>query len=257
MAEVLCLRRYCGEYTDTESGLIYLRNRYYDPSIGRFITEDPIRDGSNWYIYCDNNPVMYVDPLGLYYLEKDKDGQVYAVIESGDTLSKISYSEVADANAYLDLNYAEPGFLEVGQRVNITGIYNKNYPVPTNIMLSKTRHTQGDSGLRDVPDEEISRRARDRNLSGEERRRYQREEKLRGQRNKQKRQSHYNIQSQLPYHNASFSPTLNQTTPKVNMPDSQFWEKVGAGVITVVGVAAGIYYFCYTGDLSMIYQYAQ
>ncbi len=57
--------RYCGEYTDTESGLIYLRNRYYDPSIGRFITEDPIRDGSNWYIYCDNNPVMYVDPSGL------------------------------------------------------------------------------------------------------------------------------------------------------------------------------------------------
>ncbi len=65
MSEVLCLRRYCGEYTDTESGLIYLRNRYYDPSIGRFITEDPIRDGSNWYIYCDNNPVMYVDPSGL------------------------------------------------------------------------------------------------------------------------------------------------------------------------------------------------
>ncbi len=64
IAEVLCLRRYCGEYTDTESGLIYLRNRYYDPSIGRFITEDPIRDGSNWYIYCDNNPVMYVDPSG-------------------------------------------------------------------------------------------------------------------------------------------------------------------------------------------------
>ena len=43
--------------------------------------------------------------------------------------------------------------------------------------------------------------------------------------------------------------------PTVNMTDSQFWNNVGAGVITVVGVAAGIYYFCYTGDSSIIYQY--
>ena len=49
--------RYCGEYFDEETGNIYLRNRYYDPSIGRFITEDPIRDGLNWYIYAGNNPV--------------------------------------------------------------------------------------------------------------------------------------------------------------------------------------------------------
>ncbi|MBQ4630286.1 MAG: RHS repeat-associated core domain-containing protein [Clostridia bacterium] len=57
--------RYSGEYYDSESGLIYLRNRYYDPEIERFITEDPIQDGMNWYAYCGNNPVMFVDPLGL------------------------------------------------------------------------------------------------------------------------------------------------------------------------------------------------
>lgn len=56
--------RYCGEYYDNETGYIYLRNRYYDPSIGSFITEDPIRDGMNWYAYCGGNPVMFVDPLG-------------------------------------------------------------------------------------------------------------------------------------------------------------------------------------------------
>ena len=57
--------RYCGEYADREMGLLYLRNRYYNPSTGRFITEDPIRDGTNWYAYANSNPVMYIDPWGL------------------------------------------------------------------------------------------------------------------------------------------------------------------------------------------------
>ena len=58
--------RYNGEYYDQESGLIYLRNRYYDPATGRFMTEDPAKDGLNWYVYCGNNPVNFVDPLGLW-----------------------------------------------------------------------------------------------------------------------------------------------------------------------------------------------
>ena len=57
--------RYCGEYYDTETGNIYLRARYYDPSIGSFITEDPARDGVNWYSYCAGNPVNYIDPSGM------------------------------------------------------------------------------------------------------------------------------------------------------------------------------------------------
>ncbi len=57
--------KYAGEYYDEETGLIYLRNRYYDPSVRRFTSEDPARDGLNWYAYCDGNPVNYVDPWGL------------------------------------------------------------------------------------------------------------------------------------------------------------------------------------------------
>ena len=59
--------QYAGEYRDDETDFIYLRNRYYAPSNGRFITEDPIKDGLNWYAYCGGNPVAFVDPLGLYY----------------------------------------------------------------------------------------------------------------------------------------------------------------------------------------------
>ena len=58
--------RYCGEYIDKETGLIYLRNRYYDPKLGRFMSEDPAKSGLNWYVYCENNPLKFVDPWGLW-----------------------------------------------------------------------------------------------------------------------------------------------------------------------------------------------
>ena len=60
--------RYCGEYTDSESGLVYLRARMYDPNIGRFITEDPAEDGLNWYVYCGGNPINRIDPTGKSWI---------------------------------------------------------------------------------------------------------------------------------------------------------------------------------------------
>ncbi len=58
--------RYCGEYYDAETGLIYLRARYYDSAVGAFVSEDPIKDGLNWYAYCAGNPVNFWDPWGLW-----------------------------------------------------------------------------------------------------------------------------------------------------------------------------------------------
>ena len=42
-----------------------LGHRYYDASLGRFLSSDPAQAGSNWYAYCDNNPLVRVDPTGL------------------------------------------------------------------------------------------------------------------------------------------------------------------------------------------------
>jgi len=57
--------RYRGEYLDLETHTYYLRARSYQPTIGRFLTEDPAHDGMNWYVYAANNPVMYTDSTGL------------------------------------------------------------------------------------------------------------------------------------------------------------------------------------------------
>ncbi|GAM22736.1 hypothetical protein SAMD00019534_059110 [Acytostelium subglobosum LB1] len=56
--------RYTGEYTDMESGLIYLRSRYYNPSIKRFMTRDSATT-FNRYGYGDGNPIMNSDPSGM------------------------------------------------------------------------------------------------------------------------------------------------------------------------------------------------
>lgn len=58
--------KYTGREQDLED-LYYYRNRYYKPSAGRFISEDPIglAGGSNIYTYVGNSPLHYIDPYGL------------------------------------------------------------------------------------------------------------------------------------------------------------------------------------------------
>ncbi|HRI43296.1 MAG TPA: RHS repeat-associated core domain-containing protein [Fimbriimonadaceae bacterium] len=42
-----------GYQTDGDHGLMLLGHRYYETDTGRFLTRDPIKDGRNWYGYCD------------------------------------------------------------------------------------------------------------------------------------------------------------------------------------------------------------
>jgi RHS repeat-associated protein len=53
-----------GHPSDDETGLIYMRARHYDPVCGRFVSEDPAGTGSNWFLYCADNPVCAVDRDG-------------------------------------------------------------------------------------------------------------------------------------------------------------------------------------------------
>ena len=63
--------RYRSYYFDTETGFYFLKTRYYDPEIGRFMTIDDISyldpdsiNGINLYAYCGNNPINRLDYSG-------------------------------------------------------------------------------------------------------------------------------------------------------------------------------------------------
>ena len=58
---------FTGREWDPDAGLYYYRARWYDPQIGRFISEDPIglAGGANQYTYSGNDPTDYIDPSGL------------------------------------------------------------------------------------------------------------------------------------------------------------------------------------------------
>ncbi|TYQ13252.1 UNVERIFIED_CONTAM: RHS repeat-associated protein [Acetivibrio alkalicellulosi] len=118
--------RYAGEYWDEETGTYYLRARYYDPGIGRFICEDSFWGfdndplSLNLYTYCANNPVLFIDPDGEFW-------QVAAGALIGATAGAvISYGTQVAANisqngfsadAFTDVNWKAVGASAVGGAV--------------------------------------------------------------------------------------------------------------------------------------------
>ncbi|WPP42614.1 RHS repeat-associated core domain-containing protein [Paenibacillus hunanensis] len=72
--------KYAGETYDAETGLYYLKARYYDPNVGRFINEDTVEGqidnplSLNIYGYVQGNPLRYTDPTGNLIQESYNDG---------------------------------------------------------------------------------------------------------------------------------------------------------------------------------------
>ncbi len=100
-------RSFTGKDYDA-TGLIYFNARYYDPVVGRFVTEDPARKGTGWYTYCENDPVNRVDLKGLIdnqianvkdlknsqeFINKISDNGVYQISAGVHSLSLLVYND--------------------------------------------------------------------------------------------------------------------------------------------------------------------
>ncbi|NLW48759.1 MAG: peptidoglycan DD-metalloendopeptidase family protein [Firmicutes bacterium] len=79
--------KFTGKDLDEDIGLYYFNARWYDQEIGRFISEDPIKDGLNWYTYAVNNPLRYIDPSGLAYEDFEREAQTSSIW--GDLISRV------------------------------------------------------------------------------------------------------------------------------------------------------------------------
>ncbi|HBD92703.1 MAG: hypothetical protein A2015_14600 [Spirochaetes bacterium GWF1_31_7] len=94
--EYLPLKTFALHETDLSTGLVYAQQRWLMPEIGAFISEDPARDGVNWYSYCGGNPVGMVDPSGLN--SEDYNGSNYRD-ENGKTKTPGGDSLPSDRNS--------------------------------------------------------------------------------------------------------------------------------------------------------------
>ena len=112
------LQRYTGKDYDPITELYYFNARWQNQELGRFITKDPIRDGVNWFIFCNNNPLRFTDPTGLAGDPLDptntKRSQVTTEIEKQAALDAGRTQEIARANAILADN---PSLLRPSQSI--------------------------------------------------------------------------------------------------------------------------------------------
>jgi RHS repeat-associated protein len=96
---------YTGKPYDAVTGLYDYGYRDYKAEVARFTSIDPIRDGSNWYAYVNNDPVNWVDPWGLSASDKKtKSSTAYMIPMVG-----IGATMVVGANVTLSYVYDTAG----------------------------------------------------------------------------------------------------------------------------------------------------
>ncbi len=131
--------KFTGEASDPNDGLIFLRSRYYNPLLGRFIERDPIGalfgTTRSKYEYSLSNPLRFVDPSGLSASEESNTGQMLRT-SIAPTVSKILLDTMRSGSPFLK------GF-------GVSGLKVLTFKV-TQYVLDRFGHRRGAQVVRDL-----------------------------------------------------------------------------------------------------------
>ena len=94
---------YNGKRYDPAVALYDYGFRDLKPQLGRFITLDPIKDSFNWYVYVNNDPINFIDPLGLSGTDKDGALTREEVLEELSQYKSTDYTSIkSEYDYYID-----------------------------------------------------------------------------------------------------------------------------------------------------------
>ncbi len=123
--------QYNAEYTDSSTGLQYLRARYYDSSQGRFTAKDTLLGSiekpitRNLYTYCGNNPLNITDPSGHSWISRAWNGVKSAAKTAGNWANKHIVQPVKKA-ANTAVNWANTHVVQpIKNRITNSAAYQK------------------------------------------------------------------------------------------------------------------------------------
>jgi len=157
---------YTGKQVDEDTGLYYFNARWYDAELGRFVSEDPAREGDNWVAYAGNRPLVMVDPSGLEIAPPGSDKMddepwgSSAENSSGGLLRDIGCLITAISNGIRGLGKAgvDPGEVNTGSNFgsdgfiagNAANAYGLKYSTTSTGISSKLKELKESTGLYSV-----------------------------------------------------------------------------------------------------------
>ena len=114
---------YAGHQYDDVLDLFYAKARFYDAENKRFVAVDPVKNGFNWYTYCGNQPLVFIDPLGLLELKADDYVTIYHPTLFGGGFTEITY-RYKDALSNLQHWLVYLGYID---EADVSNVYGQNY----------------------------------------------------------------------------------------------------------------------------------